>query len=195
MARLLREYVSLQYDQKLIKESREQGKPVILSGILQSADKKNANGRLYPRSVLEREVKNYSQLVSENRGLGTLDHEDSATISLEKVSHKVTKLWWEGNNVCGEIQILSGTPNGKIALGLLEGGCAIGVSSRGVGEVEKNNEGIDVVSEEFLLVSWDLVCEPSTQNAWLSLKEGKEINLTSLPKSYRVHKIINDILK
>lgn len=194
MARLLREYVSLSYDQKLIKEAREQGKPIILSGILQSADKRNQNNRIYPRKILEREVKNYSQVVNENRALGTLDHEDAATISLEKVSHKITKLWWEGNNVMGEVQLLD-TPRGKIAQDLLAGGCAIGVSSRGVGEVEKNSEGLDVVSEEFLLVSWDLVCEPSTQNAWLSLKEGREIDLTSLPKSYRINKILNDILK
>ena len=195
MPRILREYVSLPYDQKLVKEAVQQNQSVVLSGILQKADTKNQNGRLYTREVLEREVKNYSQMVNENRALGTLDHEDSAQISLEKVSHKIRKIWWEGNDVYGELQVLSGTPNGKIALGLLQDGVQIGISSRGCGQVEKNNEGLDVVGEDFVLISFDLVAEPSTPGAWLHLKEGKEINLTSLPKSYRIRKILNDILK
>lgn len=198
MSRLLREYVSLQYDPKVIKESRDHGQPIVLSGILQKADTKNQNGRLYPRNILEREIKNYSQIVSENRGLGTLDHEDSATISLEKVSHKVNKIWWEGNNVLGEVQLLD-TPKGKIAQDLLAGGVQVGISSRGVGEVEKNNEGLDVVSEDFLLISFDIVCEPSTPGAWLHLREGKQIDIQNvykeLSKCVRVNRILNDILK
>src|SRR3990167_3002632 len=194
MARILREYVSLNYDQKLVKEAREQGKPIILSGILQCADQKNQNGRSYPRSILEREVKNYSQMVEQNKALGTLDHEDSATISLEKVSHRVNKIWWEGDKVMGSIQLLD-TPKGKIAQDLLAGNCMLGVSSRGVGEVQKNSEGVDVVDESFLLISFDLVNEPSTKGAWMHLSEGKEIELTSLPKSYRINKILNEVLK
>ena len=194
MARLLREYVSLNYDQKLVKEAVEQNRPVVLAGILQKSDTKNQNGRLYTRNVLEREVKSYSQMVSENRALGTLDHEDSAQISLEKVSHKVRKIWWEGNNVLGELEILN-TPKGKIAQDLLAGGVQIGISSRGCGEVEKNNEGLDVVGEDFVLISFDLVAEPSTPGAWLNLKEGKEINFSSLSKSVRLNRLLNEILK
>lgn len=193
MSKLLREYVSLAYDQKMVKEAREQGRPIVLSGILQKSDTKNQNGRLYTRNVLEREVKNYAQIVSENRGLGTLDHEDSAQISLEKVSHKVNKIWLEGNNVMGELQLLD-TPKGKIAQDLLAGGVQVGISSRGCGEVEKNNEGIDVVGEDFILISFDLVAEPSTPGAWLNLKEGKEISFNSLPKSVKINQLLNEIL-
>ncbi|MDP3763669.1 MAG: primosomal protein [bacterium] len=181
----------------MIKEAREQGQAIVLSGILQKAETKNQNGRIYGRGVLEREVKNYSQMVSENRALGTLDHEDSAQISLEKVSHKVRKIWWEGNNVLGEVEILN-TPKGKIAQDLLSGGVQIGISSRGVGEVEKNNEGLDVVGEDFLLISFDLVAEPSTPGAWLNLKEGREIDIQnvykSLPKSVKINRILTEIL-
>lgn len=194
MARLLREFVGLSYDPKLIKEAREQGRLPVLSGILQKAETKNQNGRLYTRPILEREVNNYSKIVSENRAIGTLDHEDAATISLEKVSHKVRKIWWEGNNVLGEIELLN-TPKGKIAQDLLEGGVQFGISSRGCGEVEKNNEGIDVVGEDFLLISFDLVAEPSTPGAWMHLSEGKQININELPKAYRINRILNDILK
>jgi len=194
MAKLLREFVSLSYDPKLIKEAREQGRLPVLSGILQKAETKNQNGRIYTRPVLEREVKNYSQIVSENRAIGTLDHEDAATISLEKVSHKVRKIWWEGNDVYGEIELLN-TPKGKIAQDLLEGGVQFGISSRGVGETEKNNEGLDVVGEDFLLISFDLVAEPSTPGAWMHLSEGKQINVQSLPKAYRLNRLLNEILK
>ena len=194
MARLLREYVSLPYDQKLVKEAVQQNQSVVLSGILQKADTKNQNGRLYTRQVLEREVKNYSQMVNENRALGTLDHEDSAQISLEKVSHRIRKIWWEGNNVVGELEVLN-TPKGKIAQDLLSGGVQIGISSRGCGEVEKNNEGFDVVGEDFVLISFDLVAEPSTPGAWLNLKEGREINFNSLSKSVRLNRLLNEILK
>ena len=187
--------MSLKYDSKLVKESREQGRPVVLSGIFQKADTLNQNKRIYPKEILEREIKNYSKIVNENRGIGCLDHEDQATISLEKVSHKVTKIWWEGNDVYGELEILTGTPNGQIALGLLEGNVQFAISSRSVGETEKTNEGYDRVKSDLLLLCFDLVAEGSTPNSWMHLKEGKEINLTSLPKSYRIQKILNDILK
>lgn len=194
MTRLLKEYIALEYDSKLIKENREAGRPIVLNGIIQKSDTLNQNNRLYTKKILEREVSNYQKIVNENRALGTLDHEDSAQISLEKVSHKINKIWWEGNNVCGEIQLLD-TPKGKIAQELVLGNCKLGISSRGLGEVHKNSEGVDVVDEDFSIISWDLVCEPSTPGAWLNLRESKEIDLTSVPKSYRIRKILNDILK
>ena len=169
--RLLREYVALPYDKKLVKESREQGRPIVLSGILQKADTRNQNNRIYEKKILDREIQSYAKAVSGSRAVGTLDHEDSAVINLENVSHIVRKIWWEGNDVKGDIEILN-TPKGKIAQDLLEGGVQIGISSRGVGEVQKTNEGYDSVCEDFLLISFDLVQEPSTPNAWMHLKEG-----------------------
>lgn len=194
MSKLLREFISLPYDSKLIKETREQGQPIVLSGILQKAEIKNQNGRWYGKKILEREIANYQKEVDQNRAVGTLDHQDEATVALERISHKINKIWWEGNNVMGEVQLLD-TPKGKIAQELLAGGVQIGISSRGLGEVEKNNEGIDVVGEDFLLISFDLVAQPSTPGAWLNLREGKEINFSSLPRSVRINHILNEILK
>ena len=194
MSKLLREFVSLPYDSKLIKEARDHGQPIVLSGILQRANVRNQNNRIYERKILEREINNYQKNVNENKAVGTLDHQDEATIALDRVSHKITKIWWEGDNVMGNVQLLD-TPKGKIAQDLLSGGVQIGISSRGCGEVEKNSEGLDVVGEDFLLISFDLVAEPSTPGAWMHLSEGKQININELPKSYRINRILNDILK
>jgi len=198
VAKLLREYVSLSYDKKLIKEAREQNKPVIVSGILQKADVLNQNRRVYPRSVLEREMRNYEKVVSENRAVGTLDHEDSSVISLENVSHVIRRVWWDGGDVKGDIELLN-TPKGKIAQDLLEAGVVFGISSRGLGETQKSNEGYDLVSEDFMLICFDLVQEPSTPGAWMHLRESKNIDvgnvIKSLPKTYKINRILNEILR
>ncbi len=196
MASLIREYTVLNYDRNIVKESKEKGLPVLLKTILQRADAPNQNKRIYPKSVLEREVQNYSKVVAEGRATGELDHPDSSIVSLERVCHIIREVHWEGNEVHGTVEILN-TPKGKIAQDLIEAGVKIGISSRGVGETLKNNEGFDVVDEGFMLVGFDLVSEPSTHNAWLH--ENKVLTVDevrkSIPKVDRVNRIIDEILR
>ena len=122
MASLIREYTVLNVDKNIIKESREKGLPVLLKTILQRADAPNQNKRIYPRAVLQREVENYSKVVSEGRATGELDHPDSSIVSLERVCHIIREIHWEGNEVHGTVEILN-TPKGKIAQDLIEARC------------------------------------------------------------------------
>lgn len=127
--------------------------------------------------------------------LGELDHPDDAIVSLERVSHVIRESWWEGDEVWGKVEIIN-TPKGKIAQELMEAGIKIGISSRGVGETQKNNEGYDVVDESFVLVAFDLVSEPSTHGAYLH--ESKHISIEDfrkqIPKTDRINRIVNEIL-
>jgi hypothetical protein len=133
---------------------------MILSGIMQMTDTKNGNGRVYPHNVMVREVKNYQKLIKENRALGELDHPDDSVINLKNVSHTVTDMWMEGNKVMGKIKVLN-TPSGKILQELVNGGITVGVSSRGMGSVSES-QGNTVVEDDFQLICFDMVSEPST---------------------------------
>lgn len=198
MAVILKEYLDLQYDRNLVKEAKEKRLPIIVPTILQRADALNQNKRIYPRRILEREVENYRKAVAENRATGELDHPDSSIVSLKNVSHIVREIGWNGNEVVGKIEILD-TPEGKIAQTLMEAGVKLGISSRGVGETQRTSEGYDMVDESFMLVAFDLVSEPSTHNAWLGLREGKEISTDKIremiSKNDRVNRIVNEILR
>ena len=110
----------------------------ILSGIMQKADALNGNGRVYPRDVLEKEMKNYQKLVKERRALGELDHPDDSVINLKNASHLVTDIWWDGGNVMGKVQVLS-TPSGQVLKSLVEAGVKLGISSRGLGSTKDKN--------------------------------------------------------
>lgn len=127
---------------------------------------------------------------------GECDHPDSSIVSLERVSHVIREIWWNGSEVWGTVEVLN-TPKGKIIQDLMEAGIKIGISSRGVGETKKNSEGIDIVDENFMLVAFDLVSEPSTHHAWLH--ESKDISRDDLrkmvPKVDRINRIVNDILR
>lgn len=118
MAQLLREYCDLQYDINIVKESIDKKQPIVLKTILQRCDAPNANKRIYPRSVLEREVKNYQKAICEGRATGELDHSETSVVELKHVSHIIRESWWEGNEVWGKVEILN-TPMGKIAQDLL----------------------------------------------------------------------------
>lgn len=198
MSQLLREFYSLDYSKDKIKEAIEQKKPILLSGIFQKSDLKNANNRVYPKKILEREINNYQKIIKENRAVGTLDHEDSNVINLKNVSHVVRELSVKGNDCIGTLELLD-TPHGQIAKSLLAGGIQIGISSRCLGDTEKSPEGYDIVKEDLLLLSFDIVQEPSTPNAWLQLKESKQVDyieaFKSMPKKYRIERILYDILK
>lgn len=192
--RLLREWIPLELNPTLIKESREaNGGKLMLTGVVQRANRKNENKRIYTKEVLFRETSNYDKLIRERRALGELDHPEVSTISLEKVSHLMTELWWDGDDVKARIEILP-TPAGKIAEALIESGVTIGISSRGVGSVEKNFEGFDVVQPDYQIICWDLVSEPSTSGAYL-YTEGKEFVPPVLTKADRIFRALNAINK
>lgn len=150
-----------------------------LTGIIQAADKKNGNGRIYPKKVLERELKNYQKLVDEHRALGELDHPDESVINLRNVSHMVVEVWWDGENVMGKIKTLD-TPSGNILKSLANSGVTLGISSRGMGSVKESKNGDTMVEDDFQLICFDIVSEPSTPNAFIYPKNnaGRGVNLT-----------------
>jgi hypothetical protein len=190
---VLTEFLELENDSSLLTEQErmmnEKGDHLILAGRLQKADAKNGNGRIYPKKVLEREVQNYKKLVHEARALGELDHPDSSVIELKNASHIVTHIEMKGDEVIGKLKVLD-TPAGKIAKDLIKGGVKLGVSSRGLGST-KEQGGNTIVQDDFQLICFDLVSEPSTTGAFL-FKEHKEPNIFT--KSDKIYRALNDIL-
>ena len=178
---------------------------VMLRGIVQRADVRNQNNRIYPKEVLMKELKNYDVLVRERRALSELDHTDESIVLLKNVSHLFTKIWWEGNDVWGEAEILD-TPNGKTLRSLIESGVKIGTSSRAVGSIKEENGASIVQADLTLITIGDAVSDPSTQGAFLnkitesfdplSIKviseNGQSENLFS--KEYRVNRILNKLI-
>ena len=194
--RLLNSYEVFNYTPEMIKESREKhdGK-VVMRGILQKADTLNQNGRIYPLSVLEREVRNYQKFIMENRALGELDHPDSSVVNLKNVSHVIKEAHLDKGVVYGTVELLD-TPSGKILQSLVESGVKLGISSRGVGSTKKQGD-YHVVQDDFQLICWDYVSEPSTPGAFM-LPEGKQIAPHELKaifnRSDRIDRVLNDIL-
>lgn len=189
---VLTEFLELDNDSSLLTEDdrrlMENGE-VILAGRLQKAEAKNGNGRVYPRKTLQREVENYKKLVQEKRALGELDHPDSSVIELKNASHIVTSIDMRGDEVIGKLRLLD-TPAGRIAKDLIRGGVKLGVSSRGLGST-KEQSGVTMVQDDFQLICFDLVSEPSTTGAFL-FKEHKEPNIFT--KSDKIYRALNDIL-
>ncbi len=196
MAKLLREYTALEYDKKQIQEMVQKSEPLVFPAVMQRAEALNANRRRYPRSILEREVLNYQKAVSENRALGEVDHSDTSSVSLKNVGIAIREIGWRGDDVIGKVEVLN-TPSGNILKSLMESGIRVGISSRGVGDVMRNESGEDVVDESFVLICFDAVCEPSTAGAWIG--ESKQVDMQkviqTLSKRDRVNRIVNDILR
>lgn len=194
--RLLNSYQVFDYTPDMVKEAREanNGK-IVMKGILQKSDTLNQNGRIYPKNVLEREVRNYQKFIIENRALGELDHPDSSVVNLKNVSHIVREAHVDGDVVYGSVEILD-TPSGKILQSLVESGVKLGISSRGVGTTKKQGD-YQIVQDDFQLICWDFVSEPSTPGAFM-MAEGRQINPEELQsvftKSDRIDRILNDIL-
>lgn len=164
------EYMPLQYDRNMILEAATVNPhgTIKIRGILQRANSKNQNGRVYPKPILERESAKYlHEFVSERRALGELDHPEATVVNLRNVSHNITEMHWEGDDLVGTIEILS-TPMGNIVKELMKNGIRLGVSSRGVGSVRELGEGIVEVDEDFNLICFDIVSNPSTQGAFLA---------------------------
>ena len=163
-------------DIELLTEEKDGKEYTYIQGVFLQGDVKNRNGRVYPMPVLQREVTNYNEnFVQKSRALGELGHPDGPTVNLDRVSHKITSLRQEGSNFIGRAKILS-TPMGNIAKNLLDEGVKLGVSSRGVGSVNMNNEGVNVVGEDFMLATAaDIVADPSAPDAFVDgIMEGKD---------------------
>ena len=162
-------------DVKLVTEGTGDDKKLYIEGVFLQSELKNRNGRMYPFSVLEKEVSRYNEeYVKSKRALGELGHPDGPTVNLDRVSHRITSLKAEGNNFIGKAQILD-TPMGKIAKSLLGEGVQLGVSSRGMGSIDKR-EDVNVVMDDFMLATAaDIVADPSAPDAFVNgIMEGKE---------------------
>ena len=171
--KLISEYV--ENDIQCIVEKKENGeKNYVIEGVFAQADKKNRNGRVYPKAIMEKAVNKYvKEQVSKKRAVGELNHPEGPTVNLDKVSHLIKELKFEGNNVIGKAQILP-TPMGKIVEGLLEGGVQLGVSTRGMGSLEQKN-GAMYVKDDFMLSTVDIVQDPSAPEAFVNgIMEGVE---------------------
>ena len=168
-------------DKRFIKEGG-----LILSGVMQRSDARNGNGRVYPHTILEREMKNYKKLVEERRALGELDHPDQSVINLRNVYHLVTEVWWNGKDVMGKMQVLN-TPSGQVLKELINANVKIGISSRGTGSV-RESKGDTIVEDDFQLICFDMVSEPSTHGAFMSPRN------ESVQKTNRIDAIIKEML-
>jgi hypothetical protein len=168
---------------------------LILTGVMQRADKENGNGRVYGRRVLEREVNNYIKIVEDRRALGELDHPEDSVVNLKNVSHMVLKVWWDNDAVMGKVKVLD-TPSGKILRSLVESGVKLGISSRGLGSTRKEG-GKTIVEDDFQLICFDFVQEPSTPGAFM-MSENKKRTLDPnkiWTKADRLNRLLNDIVK
>jgi len=181
--------------QAILESEQTNNGRVIVSGVLQRANAKNQNGRVYPKAILAREVAQYSKIqVAENRALGELDHPESSIVNLQNVSHNIRKVWWKGDDVMGQVEVL-GTPAGNILKELLKAGIKLGISSRGLGSVKELGEGTVAVESDFELVCWDFVSNPSTHGAFMHPTGVNEsVNHTPFDKYEKVNNIMNQML-
>ena len=163
--------------------------PLVLYAVLQKCGVENRNGRIYPRDVLSREVEKYQQIIKERRALGELDHPDSSIINLKNVSHNVVECHWEGDTVVGKIELLT-TPSGNIARELIKNNIRLGVSSRGMGSVRQMGEGTVEVQDDFSLVCFDIVSNPSTHGAFINENKSSQV----ITPYSRIDSLIYDFL-
>ena len=191
MTNVLVEYTPFK---SVLRESKERPGVFEVEGVMQRAGAQNQNGRVYDKKVLLREVNNYMEnFVKVGNAYGELDHPESPIVSLKNASHVVKDLWWDGDDLCGRVELLN-TPAGNIVKEIIKGGHTIGISSRGTGSVKPTNEGYLEVQDDFELVCWDFVSNPSTHGAFMnpiSLNEGA----VKQDKYSKLDSILNDILR
>ena len=194
--KLITEHIDNQLS--VITEAKKDGsKGYVIEGIFMQSEKENRNGRIYKKNIMENAVNKYiTEQVKKGRAVGELNHPDGPTINLDKVSHRITDLKWEGNDVVGKASILN-TPMGKIVQGLLEGGVRLGVSSRGMGSLEKGNDGKMYVGNDFMLSTVDIVQDPSAHDAFVNgIMEGVEwVWDNGLLKAQQIEKYETEIKK
>jgi hypothetical protein len=179
-------------------ESLSDGK-LLVTGTLQRAEAKNQNGRIYPKGILEREATKYmDNFVKQRRAMGELDHPESSVVNLKNVSHNIVDMGWDGDDLVGTVEILP-TPSGNILKDLLKAGILLGISSRGLGSVKKDmREGADVVQDDFDLIAFDFVSNPSTQGAFMypagKITESVNQSSTIINPYQNIDRIIRDII-
>jgi hypothetical protein len=189
---LLCEYTELKYDRNILIESLDSSKPLVLKNVvLQRAEAKNQNGRVYPKDVLMREAAEYKKnFVEQRRALGELDHPESPVVNLKNVCCNVVNLWTRDDNVMGDIEILT-TPTGNIVRELIRNNIKLGVSSRGLGSVKQMDENTVEVQGDFSLVCFDIVSNPSTIGAFINENTSK----IQIAKPYtNINLLIHDFL-
>jgi hypothetical protein len=196
MSQLLTEYRPFNLNSTIAESARKslkEGTQLIVEGVIQRAGAKNQNGRVYSKDILEREIENYKKgPIAERRALGELDHPDSSIINLNNVCHNILDIWWEGDDVMGKIEILS-TPAGNILKELFANNITVGISSRGMGSVQESN-GVLRVQEDFEILCWDMVSNPSTQGAYMRPTSLNESVSNKANPYMKVENIIRDII-
>ena len=206
MKQLIVDYLPFEVKPEHINESmNENNGKLVVSGVLQRAEAKNQNGRIYPREILVREAKKYTkEFIKQRRAMGELDHPESSVVNLANVSHNIRDMNWEGDNLLGTVEVLS-TPSGNILKELFKSGIKLGISSRGMGSVETVNEDdgnqVTQVQPDFELIAFDFVSNPSTHGAFLSptnegkLHEGVGTRDAVCCHDCKIENIINDIFR
>ena len=203
---LLVDYIPFEVTREQINESiSENDGRLVVKGVLQRAESKNQNGRVYPRDTLVREAKKYAEVqIAERRALGELDHPDSSVVNLNNASHNILEMHWKGDDLNGTVEVL-GTPAGNILKELFKAGIKLGISSRGLGSVkeirEEDGEDTVEVQPDFELIAFDFVSNPSTHGAFLSptnegkLNEGVGTRDGVCCHDCKIENIINDIFR
>ena len=203
MKKLIVDYLPFEIKPEQISESiNENNGKLIVRGVLQRAEAKNQNGRVYPREILQREAKKYTkEFITERRAMGELDHPESSVVNLQNVSHNIKEMHWEGDNLLGTVEVLS-TPSGNILKELFKSGIKLGISSRGMGSVETVNEDdgqVTQVQPDFELIAFDFVSNPSTHGAFMypmNESVNKDLPAGRTCGDYcKVEAIINDIMR
>ena len=204
MRQLIVDYLPFEVNPEQINESmKENDGKLIVKGVLQRAEAKNQNGRIYPREILFREAKKYTkEFIGESRAMGELDHPESSVVNLQNVSHNVKEMHFEGDNLLGTVEVL-GTPSGNILKELFKAGIKLGISSRGMGSVETVTEDSggqsQEVQDDFELIAFDFVSNPSTHGAFMhpiqeSVDKTQPVGRTC-GEYCKVETIINDIMR
>ena len=197
MKQVIVDYIPFEVSPQQINEAiKENNGKLVVKGVLQRANAKNQNGRVYPKEILMRESKKYNDnFVKQNRALGELDHPDSSVVNLQNVSHNVKEMHFEGDNLLGTVEILT-TPSGNILKELFKNGIKLGISSRGLGSVENIGEGAQEVQPDFELIAFDFVSNPSTHGAFLyPMNESVDKQGRTCGDYCRAEDIINHIIR
>tara|TARA_B100000424_G_scaffold45710_1_gene31516 strand:+ start:2396 stop:3016 length:621 start_codon:yes stop_codon:yes gene_type:complete len=202
--KLIVDYLPFEVKPEYINESmKENNGKLIVRGVLQRAEAKNQNGRVYPREILHREAKKYTkEFINQRRAMGELDHPDSSVVNLQNVSHNIKDMNWEGDNLLGTVEVL-GTPAGNILKELFKSNIKLGISSRGMGSVEtvteENGGESQEVQDDFELIAFDFVSNPSTHGAFMypqGMNESVDKSVGRTCGEYcKVESIINDIMR
>ena len=198
--KLLVDYVPFDVQPSVIKEAVANNKKIKVAGVLQRANTKNQNGRIYPKDILVREAKKYAEdFIKQRRAMGELDHPDSSVVNLQNASHNVTEMHWKGRNLLGTVEVL-GTPAGNILKELFKSGIKLGISSRGLGSVEpisedeqgEGEEDTVEVQPDFELIAFDFVSNPSTHGAFM--RPVNESVKQQTPEN-NIERIVNSIMR